>query len=211
MNIIISLLNHVTNGLYSFVGDWGIVIILATIIIRICMLPLSLKQRKSVFQQQEFSKKVEDIKLKYGDDMEKQKEEVARVSAESMKSMLGCIVTLIQIPVMYCLYKVFSVMPVEVGSIVVPWISNLKLPDAYHVVPLMAVFVQLLPNIIATYTPMKAARDKGLSWTQLLIMGGFSMMFFIKAPVTLGIYWITSGLFNTFEMILYNRFMRRAE
>lgn len=210
MSIISNLLNQVINGLFGLVGDWGIAIILTTIVIRICLLPLSWKQKKSIKVQQELSKKIEEIKLNYANDKEKQEAEISKISAESAKSMLGCIVTLIQIPIMYGLYNIFSQMPIDVGSVVVPWINNLKLPDAYHIIPFIAVIVQLLPSIIMTLRPIKDAKKGGLPLIQILLMGGLSMLFFIKAPVTLGIYWVTSGLFSTLEQIIYNKTLEKA-
>jgi len=210
MSIISNLLNQVINGLFSIVGDWGIAIILTTILIRICLLPLSWKQKKSINVQQELSKKTEEIKLKYANDKEKQQTEVAKISAESAKSMLGCLFTLIQIPIMYGLYTVFAEMPIDVGSFVVPWINNLKLPDAYHIIPFIAVIVQLLPSIIMTLRPIKSAKKSGFPLTQMLIMGGFSLFFFMKAPVTLGIYWVTTGLFSTLEQVAYNKILNKT-
>jgi len=210
MSIISNLLNQVINGLFSIVGDWGIAIILTTIVIRICLLPLSWKQKKSINVQQELSKKIEEIKLKYENDKEKQQSEISKISAESAKSMLGCLVTLIQIPIMFGLYRVFSEMPIDVGSIIVPWINNLKLPDAYHIIPVIAVIVQLLPSIIMTLMPIKSAKKSGFPLTQMIIMAGFSLFFFIKAPVTLGIYWVTSGLFTTLEQVVYNKRLKKV-
>ena len=59
MSIISNLLNQVINGLYTIVGDWGIAIILTTILIRLCLLPLSWKQKKSITVQQELSKNMQ--------------------------------------------------------------------------------------------------------------------------------------------------------
>ncbi len=210
MSIIFNLLNTVINQLHALVGDWGIAIVFTTLVIRLCLLPLSFKQKSAMFKQQQFSKKIEEIKSKYNGDQTKQQEEMSKLSSESMKGMVGCLVTLLQIPIMYSLYRVFSDIPVEMGSIIVPWISNLKLPDSYHIIPFIAVVVQLLPSMITVLAPVKSARENGVRWPQLLIMGGMSMFFFAKAPVTLGIYWITSGLFSAFETILYKKFMSRT-
>lgn len=210
MNIILNILNQVINSLYSLVDDWGIAIILATIVIRSILLPLSWKQKKSIGAQQEISKKIEEIKIKYENDKEKQQSEIAKVSAESAKNLFGCFITFLQIPIMYSLYRVFSEMPINVGSIIVPWIGNLKLPDSFYIIPVIAVFVQLLPNIIMTYKPIKTAKNSGLPLTQMLIMGGISLLFFVKAPVTLGIYWITSGLYSALEQIVFNKKYQKA-
>jgi YidC/Oxa1 family membrane protein insertase len=209
MNIILNILNQVINSLYSVVGDWGIAIILTTIIIRSILLPLSWKQKKSIGAQQEISKKIEEIKMQYENDKEKQHSEIAKISAESAKSLFGCLITFLQIPIMYSLYRVFSEMPINIGSIIVPWIANLKLPDSYYIIPVIAVLVQLLPNIIMTYKPIKAAKNSGLPITQMLIMGLVSLLFFVKAPVTLGIYWITSGLYSALEQIIYFKNIKR--
>ncbi|MHB8066039.1 MAG: YidC/Oxa1 family membrane protein insertase, partial [Ruminiclostridium sp.] len=82
--------------------------------------------------------------------------------------------------------------------------------DAYHIIPFIAIIVQLLPSIIMTLGPIKSAKKSGFSLTQMLIMGGLSLFFFIRAPVTLGIYWVTSGLFSTLEQVVYNKVLKKV-
>jgi YidC/Oxa1 family membrane protein insertase len=210
MNIIFHVLNQLMTSLFSIVGDWGIVIILATITIRICLLPISWKQKKSMNEQQKLSKKIEDIKERYKNDQEKQKEEITKLSSESAKSMLGCLVTLLQLPIMYGLYGAFSKMPIDVGSVLVPWMNNLKLPDTYCIIPVLAALVQLLPSIFMLFESVKSSKKNGLTIVQMILMGGLSMLFLVKAPVTIGIYWITSGLFSVLEQAAYNKMLKKV-
>ncbi len=85
----------------------------------------------------------------------------------------------------------------ENGSIIVPWVNNLKLPDAYYIISFIAAIVQLLPSIIMTLRPIKDAKKSGFPLVQMLI-------------ITLGVYWVTSGLFSTLEQIAYNKMLKRV-
>jgi membrane protein insertase, YidC/Oxa1 family, C-terminal domain len=209
MGTIFDLLNVFIRKLYFLTGDWGIAIILTTVIIRLCLLPLSLSQKRGIVEQQDYSSKLKAIKLKCQNDKEKMQKEMMEVSAKGAKGMLGCLTGLIQLPIMYGLYGAFSRIPVEVGSIIVPWIANIKLPDAYHIIPIAAVIIQLLPNIVATVVPVKNAGKNGISFFQMIVMGCFSLVFFLKAPVTLGLYWITSGIFSSIEQLLFSKFSKK--
>jgi YidC/Oxa1 family membrane protein insertase len=101
MNAIFMFLNELLTALNSIIGDWGLTIIAITIIVRMCLVPISFKQRINIGKQQVLSKKMEEIKEKHKNDKTRLDTELAIVSKESAKNMLGCLVTLIQIPIMY--------------------------------------------------------------------------------------------------------------
>lgn len=204
MNFILSVLNSLVSAIFAFTGDWGIAIIALTLIVRIILLPVSMKQRVSIEKQQEFSKKMEEIKGKYKNDKEKLDAEMAKISQEGARNLLGCSVTLLQMPVMYSLYQLFTNMPANVGSILIPWVASMKLPDTYYIVPLFSVLFQLLPNILVSLNVLKGTSVQKLSLSQLIITCLMSVIFFARAPVSLGLYWVTSSAFTVIEQIGYS-------
>lgn len=210
MSIISDLLNQVMSIFYSFSGDWGITILLTTVVIRIFLLPFSWNQKKRLRANKELSEKVEALKQKYKNDKLKLQAEMMKLTSESAKGIMGFFVTLVQIPVMYSLYKVFSAMPIELGSILVPWVFNLKLPDTSFIFPLIVAFVQLLPNILLQWEAIKTSKKSGVSIGQLILIGGINVLFMAKAPVTICLYWFTSGVFNLLEQIVYSKLTKNT-
>lgn len=204
MSIIIELLNNLLSSIYLLIGDWGITIVIATVIVRLIMLPISIKQKRSMKKQQELSSEIKEIKSKYNNDKQKLEIELNKLYAESAKSTFGCLITLIQLPIMYSLYKVFSLIPIEVGSIIVPWVVNIKLPDVYFIIPLVSAFVQLMPNILMMTGIFKSISNNKSSLGHMIIIGVINIMFLSKAPVTIGIYWITSGILTLVEQFIFS-------
>ncbi len=208
MDIILSTLNTLLSKAFALTGDWGITIIVITLLVRIILLPISIKQRSSLEKQQLFSKKMEELKEKFKNDKEKLDSEIAKISQEGAKNLLGCSVTLLQFPIMYSLYRVFINMPANVGSIIIPWVASLKLPDTYFILPVLSVLLQLLPNILVSLNMLKGTTIQKLTWSQFILTGITSILFLSKAPVSLGIYWLTSNAFTFFEQTVYSLYKR---
>lgn len=208
MNIIFNGLNMILNQIYSITGDWGITIVVLTVFVRGVLLPMSLKQRINMYKQQLMAKKMEEIKEEHKNNPQRLEKEMQKYYAESAKSMMGCLVTILQLPVLFSLYNVFIKMPVNVGTVIVPWITSLKLPDNYFILPIIYMVVQMLPQIISTAGQIKSVKDLGLLKTNLIMAVVFSIMFLAKAPIAIGIYLITTGLFSALEELGYRLYLR---
>ncbi len=88
-------------------GDWGIAIILLTVIIRILILPLTVKQTKSMAELQRIQPKIKELQAKYKDDKEKLQEETLKFYSENKVSPLGgCLPMLLQMPIFFALFAV---------------------------------------------------------------------------------------------------------
>jgi membrane protein insertase, YidC/Oxa1 family, C-terminal domain len=203
------LLNGLLNFINQFVGDWGLTIIILTLVVRICLSPLSFKQRINMQKQQVLSKKMEEVKEKYKNDKEKLDKELAPLSMEGAKNMMGCLVTFLQLPIMYSLYRVFNAMPVEVGSALVPWVANLKLPDMYFIIPVISAVIQLIPNILLATGTIKNMSLPKPTKGQMVITVVMNLVFLAKAPVTLGIYWIATGIYSLMEQVAYSLYYNK--
>ena len=80
---------HVLNAIYGVVGNYGIAIIIVTILMRIIVFPLTLKQEKSMKKMRELQPELEKIKEKYKDDPKEYQQKTAELYRESGVNPLG--------------------------------------------------------------------------------------------------------------------------
>lgn len=107
--IITTPLGWVFNFIYEFVGNYGLTLILFTILVKLVLLPLSIKQQKSMVKMQQIQPLLTDIQEKYKNDPQKQQAELMKFYKENkVNPSGGCLPLLIQMPVLICLYQVIS-------------------------------------------------------------------------------------------------------
>lgn len=210
MNIINSILNALLNYIFALTCDWGVTIALLTILVRISLLPLSIKQKISIRQQQALAGQIEKLKVKYKDNKRKQEEEMQKVYKQNAKSMLGCLVSLIQLPVVVSLYNVFISMPAGAGTILIPWISSIKLHDNYYIVPLLYMLVTMSQQLIPLIPYLKTAGQAKVSGSSLILAGVVSILITFKTPVAVALYFLTTGLFSLLEELFYRIYLKRC-
>ncbi len=103
----------VLNFIYGFVYNYGVAIILFTLLIKIILLPLTLKQQKSMTKMQRMQPKLKEIQEKYKDDKDKSAQETMKLYKEyGVSPMGGCLPLLIQFPILIAFYNVIRE-PVE--------------------------------------------------------------------------------------------------
>lgn len=100
-------LGAILGFIYSFVNSYGLTIILFTIVIKIILLPLAIKQQKSMAQQQKIQPLIAEIQKKYKNDKEKMNQEMMKLYQEhKFNPAGGCLPLLIQLPIIFGLYRV---------------------------------------------------------------------------------------------------------
>lgn len=209
MNIIFSFFSNLLNLIFNFTGDFGLAIVLLTVVVRIVLLPFSFKQKKSMQHQQELALKLQKFKEKYKNNKEKIDEEVRKQSAESAKSMLGCFIALLQLPILMTLWSVISKIPVDVGTFLIPWVASIKISDNYFIVPLIYMFVSLTPSLLSYAPFLKIEGQAAISKSNILITALISLFVAKAAPIAVGIYLITTSLFNFLEELAFRIYMRK--
>ncbi len=127
--------------------------------------------------------------------------QTAKINSESMKiaakykiNPLFSLATLIvQAPVFFSLYIAVTNLSVPVGSILIPWISNVHLADNFHVLPVVGALLQTL----GIFT----AENKNLLMFILPVVIG--VVFLWKAPVALSAYWIVNSVLRFVEIKIF--------
>ena len=105
----VNLLRTILESLANFSGDWGLAIIILTVIIRILVMPLMTKSTASSARMQALQPKMKEIQERYADDPERQSEELRKFYAENKFNPLGgCLPVIIQMPVFFALFSVLK-------------------------------------------------------------------------------------------------------
>ncbi len=209
MNIISNILNSALNYLFNITGDLGIAIILLTIAVRVLLMPLSVKQKLNIEEQQKLSKGLEEIKQKYKNNKEKLDLETQKYYQQNAKGMLGCLTTILQLPVVFSLYNVILKMPMQAGTILVPWVASLKMTDSYFIVPVIYILTMLSPNLMYYIPFLRGTAQAKVSKTSLVITSVMSALITFKTPVALGLYLITTGIFSFMEELVFRLYIRK--
>ncbi len=107
MSILYRAFGWLLNFIYGFVSNYGLSIILFTILTKVILFPLSLKQQKSMVKMQQVQPRLKEIQEKYKSDQQRQSEEMMKLYKEhGVNPMGGCLPLLIQLPILLALYRV---------------------------------------------------------------------------------------------------------
>ncbi len=91
------------------VGDWGLAIIVLTVLVRLALMPLTIKQTRSMYELQRIQPKIKELQAKYKDDKEKLQEETMKFYQENKVNPFGgCLPMLLQMPLLIALYQVLG-------------------------------------------------------------------------------------------------------
>ncbi len=109
MKYIYMAFGYMLNFIYGFVENYGLSIILLTVLIKIILLPLTLKQQKSMTKTQKLQPKLQEVMEKYKYDKERQSQETMKLYKEyGVNPMGGCLPLLIQFPILIAFYQVIQ-------------------------------------------------------------------------------------------------------
>ena len=109
MSLLYTFFGWLTRILFGFFGNYGMAIIMLTIIIRAALIPLNITSQKSMIKMQALSGKTAEIQRKYPDDKQKQQEEIMKLQQENgAMGFSGCILPFIQIFLIWPIYRIVS-------------------------------------------------------------------------------------------------------
>lgn len=190
---------HILNAIYGVVGNYGIAIIIVTVLMRIIIFPLTLKQEKSMKKMRELQPELEKIKEKYKDNPQEYQQKTAELYRESGVNPLGgCLPLLIQMPVFVALYWAFSgnAIPADAKFL---WFT-LKQPDrlfmignfAFNLLPILNVGVTYIQQKIMTNATSGQESNQQMQ-TMLYMMPLMMLFIFYKMPSGVTLYYLVSG------------------
>ena len=197
-------LGYLLNGIYGLVNNYGLAIIILTLIIRLAILPLYSKQLKSTQQMQELQPKVNEIKAKYGKDQQKMNEKMQELYAEhKINPVAGCLPLLIQLPIIWGL---FGLLRDPVAYISDPamvlgahesflWVKDLAQPDLW-ILPVIAG----VATFISTKMTSAGSDNSNPANASMKAMTYFMPLMIVwmgrTLPAGLTLYWALSYVFQ---------------
>ena len=195
-------------ALFHAVGNFGVAIILLTVIVRGLMFPIAQRGFASMAAMRAIQPKMKAVQERYKDDKAKQQQEVmALYKAEGVNPLAGCLPMFLQIPVFFALYKTL-ILSIEMRhQPFVLWIHDLSAPDPLHVLNLFGLLpftppsflgIGILALLLGTtmYFQFKLNPTAADPVQQQMFSIMPWVMMFVMAPFAAGllIYWITSNI-----------------
>ena len=109
MNILYTILGEILRFIYNFTNNFGWAIVIFTILVRLCMLPLTIKQNKSMEAMNKVQPELAKLQKKYANDKEKLNEETMKLYQKyKVNPAGGCLPLLIQMPILFAIYGVIQ-------------------------------------------------------------------------------------------------------
>lgn len=191
---------YVMKAFHSIVGNWGVAIILLTLLVRLCVLPFNIMSFRSMKAMQKVQPIIQGLREKYKDDTMRLNQEMMKVMKENGANPLGgCLPMLLQIPVFFALYRVIGSSVELYNSPFAGWIHDLSSHDPFYVLPiLMAVFMFVQQKI--TPSTMDPTQAKVMAFLPVV----FSL-FMLQLPSGLTLYMVVSTLFGIIQQFIIMR------
>ena len=189
-----------------FWGQYGLSILVVTIIIRLIILPLSIKQYRSSKQMQALQPELRKLQKKYKDNPAKQQEETMKLFQQhGVNPLAGCLPLLIQMPILIALYHAIM-RNSEISTHSFLWME-LGDRDPYYILPLLAALTTFIQQQI-----MSAHMPGQTQMQALLII--FPILIFVMSmsfPSALPLYWVYSNIFTIVQSYFIYGKPRRKE
>jgi len=206
----------VMNLFNSMIPNYGIAIILLTILVRILFWPLTHKSTVGMKKMQEIQPLMKEIQAKFKDNPQRlQQETFALYREHKVNPMSSCLPMLIQIPIFIALFNVLR-SAVELRYAPFLWIGDLSEPEALFASWFPFGGLNILPILMAVSTALQSAftpsaGDKKQQQMMMVMMPLMMLFMFYSFPSALSLYWFLSNLFSIVQMWLIRRQTQAAK
>ena len=190
----------IMNFIYGYVANYGIAIIILTLLIKIVTFPLTNKSMISMKRMQMLQPKMAEIKEKYGADKQKMNTAVMELyKKEGVNPFGGCFPILMQIPIFIALYKTLLVSIELTGAPFFGWITDLSAKDPYYITPVLMGVTMFLQQKMTPQTgdPMQQKI--------FMFMPIIFTFLFLNFPAGLVVYWLTNNILSIGQQYLINK------
>jgi len=209
---------------YKLIPNWGVSIILMTILLKVAMFPLTKKSSVSTLKMQELQPRIKEIQDKYKNNPEKMNAEMGKFYKEAGYNPLsGCLPLLIQFPLIFAMFNLFNNYFEFRGAMFIPgWIPDLSVGDSIYIFPPTIPLIggsalRLLPIIYVAsqllftkITQTASANAAGGGNSMKLMMYGMPLFFFFmfyNAPAGLLLYCTVSNFLQLIQQMFINKIM----
>ncbi len=197
---------YVLDWLHGFVGNWGVAIILLTVLVKAVLYPLSAASYRSMANMRRVAPKMKRLQERYADDRQKLSQEMMKLyKKEQVNPLGGCLPMLLPMPIFIALYWVlFESVELRQAPFFL-WIEDLSVKDPYFILPLLMGGSMYLTQLLspAVGDPMQVRMMK-----MMPIMFTVLFLFF---PAGLVLYWLVNNLLGVAQQYYVIRQTEREQ
>lgn len=199
-------LHNVINIFYSFIGNYGLAIIVLTIAIKLIFFPITFKSFLQMRRMSKLNPQMKELRKKFKDQPQKMNQEIQMLyKKHNVNPIAGCLPMFLQLPVLFSLYRVLSI-AIELRHQGFLWIEDLAGPDPYLVLPiLMSIAMFFQQRLTPTSADPKQAKMMSI------MMPALFFIMFRNLQAGLVLYWFTSNLLIIIEQTIINKAHRKEE
>ena len=190
---VIAVIQFMLENLYAFTGllgfeNYGIAIILLTILIKVCLYPLTVKQVRSMKGMQELQPKMKKLQEKYKDNPQMMQQKIGELYKEAgVNPLAGCLPLLIQMPMLMCMYYALQGYAYS-GTPSFLWLASLSEPDPHYILPVLSA---LSTWFVQKQTSTETNQQMKIMMIVMPIFIGWISLNFASGLV---LYWVTMNL-----------------
>jgi len=212
-----NILEYIVIFLYqNVIQNYGAVIILLTLIVRLVLTPLTLSQTKSMAKMQKIQPQLKEIQKKYKDDKAKlQQETMEFYKKNNVNPLAGCLPLLLQMPVFFALFQVLrspsQIITDVLGNVMVNGAANPKYnflwmnmneKDPYYILLILMVATMFLSTKMTTTDP----KQSKIMYLMPVVFGFISWQF----PAGILLYWVTTNVWSMGQQWIVNKIIKKS-
>lgn len=199
---IVSVLNGILGGLYHVTeqfgfGSYGLAIVLLTVIIKIILYPLTVKQLKSMKAMQKMQPEMQKLQKKYKDKPQIMQQKLMELyQKEGINPMAGCLPLLIQMPILMAMY--YTLYNFDYGAVEPSflWLPSLSQTDPMYILPALSAFTTFLQQKLSM-TDNSNQQMRAMLIIMPIFIGWISLNF----PAGLVLYWVTMNIVQIVQQL----------
>lgn len=218
---IVQILLQILRFIQGFASDWGLSIIILTVIVRLILTPLLLKSTKSTARMQVLQPKLMEIQQKYADDPQRQAEEMQKFYSEYKFNPLGgCLPLLIQMPILLALFTLLRNLPGYIGESgvvfsfynIMPdltttpgaqWANGIATALPYLISLILFGILTVIPSLYQSHN--QTGQQASSMRTMALVMGIMMLWLGWNLPAGVLLYYDVSSLWQVAQQIFVTR------
>ncbi|KNZ42558.1 YidC/Oxa1 family membrane protein insertase [Acetobacterium bakii] len=202
--------------IYNIIGNYGWAIIVFTLLIKAILLPLNIKQTKSMKDMQRLQPEIQKLSKKYKNNKEKLNEETLKLyKTFKVNPAGGCLPLLIQFPILIGLYGtlrapdvwVFPNGAIEAIDMSFLWMQSLSVPDPIYVLPILAALFTFITQKFTMSTSNMNPDDPNAKTQKIMLYAMPIMIGYISIsmPAGVALYWVVQNIFTFFQQFIMMR------
>ena len=194
------------SAIHDWVGNWGVAIVLLTVVIKLVFYPLSAASYRSMAKMRVVAPKLQALKETYGDDRQRMQQAMMELyKTEKINPLGGCLPILVQIPVFIALYWVLLASVELRNAPFALWITDLSAKDPYYVLPVLMGLSMIVQSWLSP-TPPDPVQAKIMK-----IMPVVFSIFFFFFPAGLVLYWLVNNILSISQQWVITRGIEKSK